>query len=280
MARLFGLETGDEIASEPDGGESVVFLQMTDLVRRYALFNPAATLTVKRPKAKPVCWKPTDTGWRHWLPNRPTSPHWYTPERLRTLVAAYLTRDREHGRIRTVREVVAEFAGLSATARQRAVTTAAGFSKGTSLEDLVVDGDVDVEPIARLLTAMQDASRAITPAALGVIGKDHLTARLKTAGVDTESIRYTKTVGVDDDGCPFVLEVAYGLHADRDDEHTHHREVIVGLNWAPALAVPIADLRSFLGAARVDDWDPVTMLVHIAHPRFEWLDRGKSEVAI
>ncbi len=83
-----------------------------------------------------------------------------------------------------------------------------------------------------------------------------------------------------DDDVPFVVEIAFGIHADRTDERTHEREVTVGLNWSPALGVPVAELRSFLGAARVDPWDPVTMIVHIAHPRFEWLDRGKSEVAV
>ena len=54
----------------------------------------------------------------------------------------------------------------------------------------------------------------------------------------------------------------------------------VGLNGSPALDVPVSELRSFLADARIDPSDPVTMIVHIAHPRFEWLDRGKSEVAV
>ena len=106
-----------------------------------------------------------------------------------------------------------------------------------------------------------------------------MTARLEAAGVDPESVRYTKTADVDE-GLPFVVEIAFGIHADRRNERTHEREVIVGLNSSPALDVPVSELRSFLGAARVDTFDPVTMIVHIAHPRFEWLDRGKSEVAV
>ena len=236
-------------------------------------------MTIKQPKAKPISWTPTDTAWKHWPPTRPTSPHWYTRNHLRALIAAYLADARAGGRVRTVREFVSEFAGLSGSTKQHAVTTAAGLSKGASLGDLVVDGDVAIGPVTHLLTTMQNASRPVKPAALGTVGRAHLTARLEAAGVEPGSVRYTKTSGVDDD-VPFVVEIAFGIHADRTDERTHTREVTVGLNWSPALGVPLAELRSFLGAARVDPWDPVTMIVHIACPRFEWLDRGKSEVAV
>ena len=269
-----------EIASSQDEAGSPVLLHMVDLVRRFALFNPHALLTVQQPKAKPIHWTPTETAWRKWPPDRPTSPHWYDAGRLRALIAAYLAGERGGGRARTIREFVSEFAGLSGSAKPQAVTTAAGLSKGASLGDLVVDGDVALGAVTQLLAAMQDASRPIKPAALGTVGRTHLTARLQAAGVDPETVRYTKTSGVDDD-VPFVVEMAFGIHADRTNERTHQREVTVGLNWSPALGVPAEEeLRSFLGAARVDPWDPVTMIVHIACPRFEWMDRGKSEVAV
>ena len=133
--------------------------------------------------------------------------------------------------------------------------------------------------VTQLLAVMRDASRPVKPTALGTIGRTHLTARLKAAGVDPQSVRYTKTSGVDDD-VPFVVETAFGIHADRTNERTYQREVTVGLNWSPALGVPVSELQSFLGAARVDPWDPVTMIVHIACPQFEWMDRGKSAVAV
>jgi hypothetical protein len=47
------------------------------------------------------------------MPNRPTSPHWYSPARFQQLLAGYLLADRRTGRRRTVREVIAEFDGLS-----------------------------------------------------------------------------------------------------------------------------------------------------------------------
>ena len=269
------VDDDEERASYQDVDGSPIFLQMVDLVRRFALFNPHVRLTVTQPTAAPICWTPTDAAWRKWPPDRPTSPHWYDPGRLRALIAAYLGDERAGGRVRTVREFVSEFAGLSGSAKQHAVTTTAGLSKGASLHDLVTNNDVALKPVERLLTAMQEASRPITPAALGTVGRAHLVARLEATGVGAESIHYKKVAGVDD-GMPFVVEIAFGIHEDRSQA----REVTVGLNWSPALHVPIAELLTDLGMARVDPGDPVTMLVHIACPRFEWTDRGKSAVAV
>jgi DNA topoisomerase VI subunit B len=45
----------------------------------------------------------TDRVWPKWRPSDPTCPHWYTPQHLERLIAAYLTHDLERGRVRTVR---------------------------------------------------------------------------------------------------------------------------------------------------------------------------------
>ncbi len=271
---------GEEIASYQEDDGPPIFLQMVDLVRRFALFNPHAHFTFIQPGGPQIEWAPTETTWKHWMPDRPTSPRWYTPGHLRSLIAAYLTDERNGGDARTVREFVSEFAGLSGSAKQQAVTQAAGLSKGASLQELILDGDVALAKVTRLLTAMQEASRAIKPMALGTVGKAHLIARLEASGVDPGSVRYTKASGVKDDGMPIVLETAFGIHADRSCERTNRSDVLAGLNWSPALDVPLPKLRSYLGMARVDEWDPVTMIVHVACPGFEWLDRGKSEVAV
>ena len=166
-----------------DEDGSSTFLQMVDLVRRYALFNPHATLTVRQVNAKPISWTPTDTAWRKWQPDRPTSPHWYAPGHLRALIAAYLTEERRDDRVRTVREFVSEFAGLSGSAKQQVVTQAAGLPKGAALRDLVVDGDVALGPVTQLLTAMQDASRPINQRLSGQSGRRISRHGLKPPGL-------------------------------------------------------------------------------------------------
>ena len=178
----------------------------TDVIREYGVFNPHATLHYRHGDRQ---WtiRPTDPDWEKWRPRDPTSPHWYTAERLRTLIAAYLTDERGGGRARTVREFVAEFRGLSGTAKQKAVTAAAGLS-GAYLHDLVEDDDVALLPVARLLIAMQRASRAVKADALGVLGERHLATHLVTHyQAEPNSLKYRKLIGTAA-GLPFVVEVA------------------------------------------------------------------------
>src|SRR5262249_3659947 len=128
--------------------------------------------------------------WEKWRPSQPTSPHWYTRDRFTALLAAYLSEDRRQGRVRTVREVVAEFDGLSGSVAQKKVTSDAGLSRAT-LEDLVCDGHMDAEAVSRLLQAMQTRARTIKPYTLGVLGAEHLRAALvQQFAVEPDSVKY------------------------------------------------------------------------------------------
>ena len=222
-------------------------------------------------------WGCTTPTWDKWQPQHPTSPHWYTVERFQALLAAYLTQDRYQGRVRSVREVVAEFAGLKGTAAQKAVTADAGLS-GASLEDLVVDGGMDVPRVRALLKAMQARSRLIKPATLGVIGDTHLrTIMGERLGVDPESLTYKKYMG-EVEGMPYVVELACGWFVDWDGEQEGTK--LLGVNWTPALRPPFACLDYLLDEAQVECYDPVVLAIHLAYPRVEVTDRGKSAVAL
>jgi hypothetical protein len=64
------------------------------LLRRYAAFNPHAHFKlVEDEKARD--WPPALPSWHKWMPNSPTSPHWYNVEQLAALVAALV--GEEHG---------------------------------------------------------------------------------------------------------------------------------------------------------------------------------------
>jgi len=239
-----------------------------ELVEGYAAFNPHATFRFSK-----LTFEATDPDFYKWRANEPTSAHWYTPETLRSLIAGYIAREREGARARTVREFVAEFRGLSSTVKQKQVTE--GFSR-TRLADLVEDGRFDEGAVGQLLARMQELSRPVKPAALGVIGQKHLAAWMVAhAGVALDSVEYGKKQG-EQDGLPFVIEFAVGV---RQDDNAGRR-VLCGLNWAPALGTPVAELTSLLQEARVDPHDPVTMVLHIARPRFEFTDHGKGKVAL
>ena len=77
-----------------------------------------------------------------------------------------------------MRDWLADFRGLSSTAKRKAIMVELGLARA-SLEDLVKDGVPDRDKLERLLLAMQEAGTAPKATALGVVGKEHLLERLQ-----------------------------------------------------------------------------------------------------
>jgi DNA topoisomerase VI subunit B len=251
------------------------FLQIAD---DYTWLNPHLDLAVDwngRRQHSPA----SVTTWEKWIPSDPTSPHWYDQARLERLIAAYVSHDR--GQSRTVREFVSEFRGLSATAKQAAVLDKIGLARAP-LASLCAGGEFDKAKIAALLTAMQAASKPVRPKHLGLIGKDHLERRMAAAGVEMETFAYSNTFDATDDGLPCVVEFAFGWC-----EKAEGRRLITGVNWSPGITNPFRQLGSYgqsldtiLSQQRADRDEPVILLLHVACPRVEYTDRGKSAIAI
>lgn len=245
------------------------------LVEEYAAFNPHATFTITEPNES-AHMKATSADWRKWKADVPTSPHWYSVERLRTLIAAYVTHDRLTSHNRTVRELVSEFAGLTGSAKQKAVTQKAGLSG--SLADLVEGDDIAAAKVERLLVAMQEESRPIKPSALGVLGESHLREHMTTQRhVARDSIRYKKIDGIES-GLPFVIEAAFGVF-DKEFQECR-RDLCVGLNFSPALLNPMRQLQEIAGEFRIDYDDPICVIVHLACPRIDFEDTGKGTLQL
>ena len=101
---------------------------------KFATFNPHLHLTAGSAATAEKVYEPTDTAWRRWRPSDPAPAHWYDLDRFERLVAATIHRDRQLGRVRTVRELVAGFRGLSGTAKQKEVLADLGMARA-SLED-------------------------------------------------------------------------------------------------------------------------------------------------
>jgi hypothetical protein len=228
-------------------------------------------------------YEPTNTAWTRWKPSEPTPPHWYTLDRLERLVAAMIQRDRQLGlgRVRMVRELVATFRGLSGTAKQKAVLSGLGLARA-SLEDLVVDGQLDRVMLERLLQAMVAESRPVKAAALGMIGEDHLRARLPLGEVGQQSFTYTKRV--DDDPCnPRIAEMVFAYDEDALDS----RLLLCGLNNSAALSdagtfreLGSDGLGGMLGKQYAGEDAPIAFVLHLTGARLSFTDRGKSAVAL
>ena len=147
---------------------------------------------------------------------------------------------------------------------------------------LVVDGRLDQERLERLLKAMQAESRAVKAAALGVIGKDHLLARLPSTELVKESFEYRKRVD-DDPANPRIAETAFAF----DDTAFDRRLLLIGLNNSAALSeagafreLGVDGLGGLLGKQYAHADAPIAFLLHLTGARLSFTDRGKSAVAL
>jgi DNA topoisomerase VI subunit B len=245
----------------------------------YAWLNAHTSITLDWFGKRTVV-KATDPMWQKWKPSDPTSPHWYGVEHLERLVGAYIKHDSDNGRERTVRELVAEFRGLSATAKQKVVLDATGLARAP-LSALVNGSGFDRRKIKGLLGAMKKHSAPVKPELLGSIGKEHLRQRLAAAGCEMESFEYRRVTETEDD-VPWIIETAFAWGPKATG-----RRLITGVNWSPGIVNPFRELGHFgtsldtiLTRAWADTGDPVILVLHIACPRVEYTDRGKSALVM
>jgi hypothetical protein len=153
-----------------------------------------------------------------------------------------------------------------------------------SLAEFFGDGDqVNTKLILKLLAVMREHSRPVKPRDLGAIGKDHLLARFEAAGVAPESFDYRKTE-VEHDGLPYLIEFAFGYCPKGKDA----RRIITGVNWSVSvgsnpfrnLGTAGESLDSILAQQRAGANEPIVTVLHLACPRVDYLDRGKSAINI
>ena len=160
-------------------------------------------------------------------------------------------RDRDLGQRRTVREFIAEFRGLSGTAIQRKILNEVGCSHQSLASFFGVDR-VNSDGIAKLLAAMQRAQQAGRAQA----SRRHRRRTLQTAvpggGRRRRHLQVSMPQGRDDDGIPYVVEFAFGLHQTGSteavalqahqrpalDRHRESRLFVTGANWSAAISNP------------------------------------------
>jgi DNA topoisomerase VI subunit B len=285
------------------------FLQLAET---FTWLNPHLRLSLIWNGERVFEAEPTVPNWTRWRPSAPTSAHWYNPETLQRLVGAEVAFAEDHGLPqRPVRDFIADFRGLSGTAKTKAICDSLGLSR-RSLADVVTDPTL----VARLLAAMKEGSRAVKPKDLGIIGRDHLHKRFVAAGAQEDSFDY-QINAFDHDGLPYVIEVAFayapGL-ADKADVEVEAedlseweaaeaeakaemererrgedpvRRMVTGLNFSPSVgANPFRELRDrqgldgLLSAQYAGPDEPVIVFVHLTTPRLQFLDKGKSSVAL
>jgi DNA topoisomerase VI subunit B len=223
----------------------------------------------------------TSPAWPKWRPSDATSPHWYGVEQFERLIGAFIAHDADGSTDRTVRQFVSAFAGLSRPDKQAKVLKETGLAR-VNLSALRDGDSLNHELTRKLLAVMKNHSKVIKPAALGVLGKTHLSERFSALGCDMETFNYRKVADVTEEGLPFVLETAFAWSPDAEG-----RRIITGVNWSPGILNPFRELGRFgqsldsiLERQRAGEDEPVVFLLHVACPRVEYTDRGKSAVVI
>jgi hypothetical protein len=82
---------------------------------------------------------------------------------------------------------------------------------------------------------------------------------------------------------PDVIETAFGYCPGGPNE----RRIITGVNWSPTIGNPFRSLGSYgesldsvLTAQRSGRDEPIIFVLHVASPRIEYTDHGKTAVII
>jgi DNA topoisomerase VI subunit B len=253
------------------------------LANDFAWLNPHLALTLDMHGKRYLDNTATNTAWTKWKPSDPTSPHWYQPAHLGRLIAAYLSHDEDRGQDRLVRQFVEEFRGLARTAKQKAVLEAMGMHR-SPLSTLRNSDGLDMTKVECLLSVMQGHSAPVKPELLGIIGQEHLRRRMEVAGCEMKSFTYKKQVGTTD-GLPWVIEVAFGCL--KEEYKDRSRRLVTGVNWSGAIINPFRQLGvygesmdSVLTHQRASRSEPIIVVLHMACPRVEYTDRGKSAVVV
>jgi hypothetical protein len=258
------------------------------LIEAYTWFNPHLTLRGVWFGSEFVNVKATNPAWEKWRPRNPTSPHWYDESRLQRYLAAHVARDRDLGQHRTVREFIAEFRGLSGTVVQRRILAEVGCSHRSLAQFFGIE-QVNRDGIAKLLVAMQEHSKPVSPKHLGVIGIEHLKQRFLEAGGNIDTFKYQCRKGVTGDGIPYIVEFAFGLHQSglSRDGAAVSRKFVTGANWSAGIDNPFRrfgstgeGLENTLAKVRANAGQPVICALHLASAYIQYADRGKSSIIL
>jgi DNA topoisomerase VI subunit B len=230
----------------------------------------------------------TDPNWTKWRPRNPTSAHWYDEARLQRYLAAHVARDRDLGQHRTVREFIREFRGLSGSAIQRRVLEEVGCSHQSLAQFFGVE-QVNRKGIAKLLAAMRKHTKPVAPKHLGIIGADHFKERFLAVGGNADTFTYQQRRGTTDEGIPYIVEFAFGLHESglKQGSAPVMRTIVTGVNWSVGITNPFRafgstgeGLESTLSQVRANSGQPVICALHLAMANVQYADRGKSSIIL
>jgi DNA topoisomerase VI subunit B len=247
----------------------------------FAIINPHLTMRVTWDGKPLINIKALDPAWTKWSRSDPIPVHWYTQDRFERLIAAHIANDQDVGGETTVRDFVASFRGLSATAKQSTILDEIGAHRLTLAR--FYNNGRNRDAVKRLRRAMFGLSNPVKPKDLGVIGRHHLEGRFREAGAEMESFKYSTMSGTSN-YLPWMVEVAFAWRGPT--KTPDERRLITGVNFSPTIINPfrhVGDGQS-LDSVLADQWasydEPVMSFVHLVCPRLSFTDRGKTALVL
>jgi hypothetical protein len=266
--------------------------EIGELLKQFILVNPHLTLrfTVNS-KVLDRC-AASNPDWIKYRASDATSAHWYTLEQIERYAGALIARDQEQRRVGrhkyTVREFVAQFRGMSGTDKQKQILRELGAAHMTLHQFFGSETLVNHQRMGWLLKLLRQHTRPVRPELLGIIGADHLRQLCIGAGGEPQSFKYSANPGHDDDGRPYVIEIATCPYKKwvAGKSETRHRQLITGVNFSATLENPfdtfknMEGMEEILSDLRAGSYAPIIVCVHYASPHVEYLDRGKSRISL
>jgi DNA topoisomerase VI subunit B len=259
-------------------------------VRSFAIFNPHADVTYQgmgTGAGGPVFYKSTVERVKKCVPSEPTSPHWYSPESLKVLVFSHIADAQSGGNDLPVGTFVRQFAGLSSSAKAKAVLSAAALPEIKHLSDF----QERPEAVGDLLEGMKQHSKEPKASTLGWVGQDHFRMFFERIYTVNE-FKYVRKSSTLPSGLPFTFEFA--LATLEEPGHLY-----CGINFSPTFGDPLegttlagpefraGGIRGFLNSAfalpqEESAWHrsptSVAVAAHIITPAPIFLDRGKTRL--
>ena len=146
----------------------------------------------------------TSPDWTRWRPSAPTSAHWYNAETLQRLIGAEVAYAEDHGLPqRPVRDFIADFRGLSSTAKTKAICD------GLEPQPPLPGRRGDRSGAGRRFAGRHEGGRAPGEAEGPRNHRPRASSqRFIAAGAQEDSFDYQMNA-FEHDGLPYVVEVAF-----------------------------------------------------------------------
>jgi hypothetical protein len=265
---------------------------INDLLQQFVWVNPHLTLQFIVDGKILIRCPATNAEWTKYRACDATSAHWYSLEQFERYAGALIARDEEQRRATrqkyTVREFIAQFRGLSATAKQKQILRELGVAHMTLQRFFGSETQVNHRRMEKLLRLLQQHTRAVRPELLGVIGEEHLRQMIVSASGEPKSFKYFASPGHDAGGLPYIVEIATCPYKKwvAGKQETRGRMLITGVNFSATLENPFESFKGMEGMdeilsdLRAGSYAPVIVCVHYACPHIEYLDRGKSRIGL